>query len=303
MAEVVWIGLGTMGLPMAKNLVVAGHHVRGVDVSPLARKAASGRGIEVVEDLADALGSAEAVFTMLPKGEHVRSVFERQDGILAHVRQGALVVDTSTVDVATSRWCHERGADGGFDFVDSPVSGGVPGAEQGTLTFMMGGAQAAKDRLKDLAAPMAGAVIDVGDATAGIAAKVCNNMILFINMMSMAEGSQLARHLGLDEKVFWQIATVSSSRSWALENWYPVPGIVDGAPASHGFTPDFSVNGALKDLTLALRAGSDLDLAGARLVADRLQLLVEQGLGDRDCTLIAKLSAPDQELPGFDPQG
>lgn len=149
-----------------------------------------------------------------------------------------MAVDTSTVDIATSRWCHEKGEQGGFDFVDSPVSGGVPGAENGTLTFMMGGAPSAKARLKSLVAPMAGAVFDVGEATAGMAAKICNNMMLFVNMMSMAEGSQLARHLGLDQRVFWEIAKVSSSRSWALENWYPVPGIVASSPASQGFAPD-----------------------------------------------------------------
>ena len=303
MAEIAWIGLGTMGVPMAKNLAAAGHHVLGVDVSSRARQKASEQGIEVVEEMSDAIAAADAIFTMLPKGEHVRSVYEGEHGVLAHIRQGALAVDTSSVDIATSRWCHEQGQQRGFDFVDSPVSGGVPGAENGTLTFMMGGAAPAKARLKSLVAPMAGAIFDVGEATAGMAAKICNNMMLFVNMMSMAEGSQLVRHLGLDQKVFWEIAKVSSSRSWALENWYPVPGIVASAPASHGFAPDFPVTGALKDLTLALEAAGDLDLAGTKLAAQRLQNLIDQGLGDRDCTIIAKLSAPGQVLDGFPPEG
>lgn len=121
MVDIAWIGLGTMGLPMAKNLAGVGHRVVGVDVSARARQAATRQGIDVVEDMADAVKTAVAIFTMLPKGEHVRSVFEAEDGIPAHVRQRALVVDTSTVDVATSRWCHERGEERGFDFVDSPA--------------------------------------------------------------------------------------------------------------------------------------------------------------------------------------
>ncbi|MDI3388543.1 NAD(P)-binding domain-containing protein [Streptomyces sp. B-S-A8] len=292
MTDIAWIGLGTMGLPMARNLVSAGHRVLGVDVVPEARREAAGQGIEVVDSVAKAVATAETVFTMLPSGGHVRAVFLGDDGILAHVRKGALVVDTSTVDVATSRWCHERAAEHAIDFVDSPVSGGVPGAERGTLTWMMGGRATAKQRLRETAAPMAAEIIDVGDATAGIAAKICNNLMLFINMMAVAEGSQLAGHLGLDQRAFWEIASVSSSRSWALENWYPVPGVVPSAPASHGFAPSFPVTGAFKDVQLALQAGHDLDLAGANLVAERLQALIDEGLGDRDCTLIAKLSSP-----------
>lgn len=301
MAEIAWIGLGTMGLPMARNLAAAGHRVRGVDVSERARHKAADEGLEVVDDTGTAVDGADVVFTMLPKGVHVRSVFEAPDGILARVAAGTLVVDTSTVDIATSRWCHSQADAHGFDFVDSPVSGGVPGAERGTLTFMMGGAASAKQALRGFADPMAGQMIDVGGPTAGIAAKICNNMMLFINMMSMAEGSQLAQHLGLDQKVFWDIARVSSSSSWALQNWYPVPGIVPTAPASHGFTPDFPVVGASKDIGLALDAGSGLDLAGARLVAERLQTLIDRGLGRWDCTLIALLSAPGGHLDGFDP--
>lgn len=300
-----WIGLGTMGGPMAANLVAAGHEVRGYDLSEVARGAAEKSGVKVAASIADAVRDADAVFTILPAAGHVRSVYAGEDGIWAHAPRTALLVDASTVDVGTSRWCHDESASRGFTFVDSPVSGGVPGAVEGTLTFMTGGRPEAVERLTALVEPMAGSVIKAGGPTSGIAAKICNNMMLFISLMATAEGSQLAQHLGLDPKVFWQIVSVSSGRSWPQETWYPIPGVVDSAPANRNFEAAFSAEGALKDMSLALHAGEQtgVRLPGAQLVADQFRELTNQGLGHKDCSMIAKLVAPGGVIEGFTPQG
>lgn len=200
MATYGWIGLGNMGGPMAANLVAAGHTVRGFDLSGDALAAAETTGVTVVEEIAEVLAGAEVVFTMLPKGEHVRSVFEGPYGIWENASPSTLLVDSSTVDIETSRYCHAESARRGFRFVDAPVSGGISGAQAATLCFMLGGelenAGAATDYIK----PMAGRVIHAGDGGAGVAAKICNNMMLFIDMMANSEGSQLAERLGLDPR-------------------------------------------------------------------------------------------------------
>ena len=193
MATIAWVGLGNMGGPMSGHLVDAGHEVRGVDPVPAAREAATARGVLVVASVAEAVAGADAVFTSLPRNEHVREVYGGDGGIWASAPAGVLLLDTSTVDVATSRFCHEASADRGFRFVDSPVSGGIAGAEAGTLTFMLGGDEAAVAEAAALVEPMAGHVFALGGPTMGIAAKLANNMMLFISLIAAAEGSQLAR--------------------------------------------------------------------------------------------------------------
>lgn len=220
MATYGWIGLGNMGGPMAANLVAAGHTVRGFDLSGDALAAAETTGVTVVEEIAEVLAGAEVVFTMLPKGEHVRSVFEGPYGIWENASPSTLLVDSSTVDIETSRYCHAESARRGFRFVDAPVSGGISGARAATLCFMLGGELENVGAATDYIKPMAGRVIHAGDGGAGVAAKICNNMMLFIDMMANSEGSQLAERLGLDPQVFWEICSVSSARSWAQQTWY-----------------------------------------------------------------------------------
>lgn len=303
MAVYGWIGLGNMGGPMASNIFNAGHTVRGFDLSQRAQQNARDGGVEVVGSIKDAVSDADVVFTSLPKGVHVRSVFDGEDGIWEHAPKTALLADTSTVDLATSRFCHEESQKRGFVFVDAPVSGGISGAAAGTLTFMLGGDEDGVQRAREFVAPMAGNIIETGGATTGIASKIVNNMMLFINLMGIAEGSQLAERLGLDAQTFWNVANTSSGQSWAQRTWYPVPGIVASAAANNNFDATFTAELALKDVSLALEAGNEtgVNLEAASLAAEMFQALIDQGLGKKDCSLIAKLASPDGTVEGWKP--
>lgn len=303
MSTIAFIGLGRMGAPMAAHLVAAGHTVRGVEINPAAAEAAAARGIHVVGSVAEALAGADAAFTSLPKPEHVRAAYGGDDGILAHADASTVLMDTSTVDVETSRWCHGEAVARGLTFVDAPISGGTAGAEAATLTFMLGGRPGDVERARGFVAPMAGNVIACGDAGAGIAAKLVNNMMLFISVMAMSEGSQLAEQLGLDAKTFWDVARVSSGDSWALRTWYPVPGVLERSAANSNFDATFSVDLARKDCGLAVRAGdaTGVHLPAAELALSQLDELIAEGLGGKDCTLVAKLASPDGTLRGYDP--
>ncbi|MEU1973402.1 NAD(P)-binding domain-containing protein [Microbacterium sp. NPDC019599] len=303
MSTIAWIGLGHMGAPMTANLVAAGHTVRGVDLNPAAAEAAASRGVTVVSSIAEALDGAEACFTSLPMPQHVRGVYDGPEGIWAHAAPGTLLLDTSTVDVETSRWCHDESEARGFVFVDSPISGGTAGAEAHTLTFMLGGRSEDVERAKELVAPMAGNVIACGAATAGISAKLVNNMMLFIAVMATAEGSQLAEQLGLDQKVFWEVANASSGGSWPQRVWWPVPDVVPSAAANRNFDATFSVDLARKDCSLAVQAGqaTGVHLPAAQLALSQLDELVDRGLGGKDCTLVTLFATPDGVLRGYDP--
>lgn len=303
MSTIAWIGLGHMGAPMSGSLVAAGHTVRGFDIAPACLDAAAARGVTTTASVAQALDGAEACFTSLPMPEHVRGVYDGPDGIWAHAAADTLLLDTSTVDVDTSRWCHDESAARGFAFVDSPVSGGTAGAEAHSLTFMLGGADDDLERATSYVEPMAGSVIRCGGPTAGIASKLVNNMMLFVSALGVAEGSQLADRLGLDPKVFWSVADVSSGQSWPQRTWYPVPGVVSTGAADKNFDATFSLDLARKDCALALQAGADagLNLPAAGLALSQFEQLVGEGLGAKDTMLITKLVTGDGSLEGYDP--
>ena len=303
MATIAWIGLGHMGGPMSGNLLAAGHEVRGVDPDAACQAAATERGVRVVATIAEAVAGADAVFTSLPRGEHVREVLGGADGVWATAPTTALLLDTSTVDVETSRWSHDESAARGFRFVDSPVSGGIAGAHAGTLTFMLGGEDAAVDEAAGLVEPMAGHVFRVGGPTMGIAAKLANNLMLFVSLLGVAEGSQLAAQLGLDAETFFKVASVSSGDSWPLRTWYPVPGVVPTSPANRNFDATFTTMLAQKDLSFALVAGESagLHLPASRIALDQFDRLIEEGYGGKDCSLIVKYATADGRLEGFDP--
>ncbi|MGP9034772.1 MULTISPECIES: 3-hydroxyisobutyrate dehydrogenase [Glutamicibacter] len=304
MSTYAWIGLGNMGGPMTANLVAAGHQVRGYDLDAEACAAAAGGGVQISGSVAEAMEHADAVFTMLPKGAHVRSVYEGEAGIWANATKDMLLLDSSTVDIETSRYIHAGSAERGLHFVDAPVSGGISGAAAGTLAFMLGGEPELMDRASGFIAPMSGKTIVAGGPSMGIAAKICNNMMLFIDLMASAEGSQLAEALGLDPEVFWQIASVSSGRSWAQQTWYPVPGIIDTAAANNNFEATFRTDLARKDVGLALDAGEStgVRLPAASLAREHFDELIEQGLGDKDCSLIVKNLLPDGAVRGWNPE-
>ena len=291
MAAVGWIGLGNMGGYMSANLVKAGHTVRGYDVNPAAVTAAQEHGVEPADSISAAVSGADVVFTMLPKGEHARAVYLGDGGILASADTRTLLVDSSTIDVESAQELHNAAADAGYRFVDAPVSGGISGAEAGTLTFMVGGEA---DAVGDAAAyigPMASNVIPTGGATTGQAAKICNNLMLFINLAGAAEGAVLADRLGLDKQVFWNIASVSSGDSWALRTWYPIPGVVPSAAANNDFAPTFTAELANKDINLAIAAARDTGtpLEIGEHVQQLFQRLVDAGFSTKDCSMIVQL--------------
>lgn len=254
MTTVAFIGLGNMGLPMAKNLLSAGMKVQGFDLSVEAKAGLVDAGGTAHDTVAAAVQSADAVVTMLPNGSIVKNVYLGGDGILAAAKKGALLIDSSTIDVQTAREVIEAASEVGFDMVDAPVSGGVGGAAAGTLAFMVGGTQAAFDRAVSVLDPMSGKTVHAGGAGNGQAAKVCNNMLLAITMIGTGEAFNLGRALGVDDQVLYDIMSNASGQSWSLTSYCPVPGPVPTSPANNDYQPGFSTDLMLKDLGLATEA-------------------------------------------------
>ena len=288
---VAWIGLGNMGGPMAANLAAAGHQVTGFDLSDSATRIAAENGVRVARSVAETVREADIVFTMLPAGSHVKAVMSGPDGVMAHLRPGSLVVDSSTIDIDTAHELHELLTGRGFRFLDAPVSGGIFGAQAGTLTFMIGGSEVDLDDARAMIDVMAGRVFHAGGPGAGQSAKIANNMMMAINLAGLCEGAVLADRLGLDPKTFFEIAGVSSGDSWALRTWYPIPGVVETAGVNRDFTGGFLTDLALKDIRLAVAAGvtTGTDLPFATLVARKLEELSNLGYGGRDCTSLVRL--------------
>ena len=251
MTTIAFIGLGNMGNPMAANLVKAGHDVRGFDLMPQNLDVARGNGLSVAGSAAEAVRGADAVVTMLPAGKHVLAVYA---DIVPAAAKGTLFIDSSTIDVESARKAHAVAAGAGMLSVDAPVSGGVGGAAAGTLTFMAGGAADAFARAEPLLQPMAGKVVHCGDAGAGQAAKICNNMILGISMIGVCEAFVLAEKLGLSHQALFDVASTSSGQCWSLTTYCPVPGPVPTSPANRDYQPGFAAVLMLKDLKLAQEA-------------------------------------------------
>ena len=251
MARIGFIGLGNMGLPMAANLVRAGHEVVGFDVArPRAGKLSAIGGL-AAETAAAACGGADAVITMLPAGEQVRDVYGGPGGVIGAAGAGALLIDSSTIDVATARRHIARAAGQGLAMVDAPVSGGVAGAEAGTLTFMVGGPDAAFARARPILEAMGKTIVHAGGAGNGQAAKICNNMILGVSMIAVSEAFLLAEKLGLDAQRLFDISSKSSGQCWSMTSYCPVPGPVPASPANRDYQAGFTAAMMLKDLKLA----------------------------------------------------
>ena len=291
MAVIGWIGLGNMGGPMTANLVKAGHTVRGFDLSRAALDAAVARGVTATASIAEAVSGVDVVFTMLPKGDHARAVYLGDTGVLASADPGTLLVDSSTIDIESAQALHDAASAAGFRFVDAPVSGGMSGAEAGTLTFMIGGESGAVADAGVFIDAMSANIIPTGGATTGQAAKICNNLMLFINLAGAAEGSVLADRLGLDKHVFWNIASVSSGDSWALRTWYPIAGVVPTSAANNDFAPTFTADLANKDIGLAVAAAraTDTPLEIGEHVQQLFQRLIDADQGGKDCSMIVEL--------------
>ena len=254
MATIAFIGLGNMGFPMACRLKDAGHEVRCHDTSAAALARAEAQGLRPRVSAAAAIDGAELVITMLPSGRHVRDVL--LDPGLA-LRADTLVIDCSTIDVASCAVFHQTLGERGLATLDAPVSGGVGGAAAGTLTFMVGGADTAFDRARPFLQAMGRTIVHAGAAGAGQAAKICNNMLAGISMLAVSEALALARRLGLDTRKFFEIASTSSGQCWALTSYAPEPGLVPSAPSNRGYEGGFASELMLKDLRLAEQAALD----------------------------------------------
>jgi len=267
MARIGFIGLGNMGLPMAQNLIKAGHQVEGVDVNPAAvekLKSAGGVGVETAKNAA---ARADVVITMLPAGAQVREVYLGSSGIIANANDGTLLIDCSTIDVETARAVAAEAEKRGLMMLDAPVSGGVGGATAATLTFMVGGPAQAFARAQSILEKMGKTIVHAGGAGNGQAAKICNNMILAISMIAVSEGFVLAEKLGLDHQKLFDIASKSSGQCWAMTSYCPVPGPVPASPANRDYAAGFTAAMMLKDLKLAQdaarAAGAKTELGAA----------------------------------------
>lgn len=251
MAPVAFIGLGNMGNPMARNLVKAGHDVRGFDLSPDALKVFGEAGGTIADNATAAVESARIVVTMLPAGQHVKALLTGVGGLFAAAQAGTLFIDCSTIDVETAREVAEAASDAGMLMLDAPVSGGVGGAEAGTLTFMAGGPADAFAAAKPLLDIMGKTIVHAGGAGNGQAAKICNNMILGVSMIAVSEAFVLAEKLGLDHQKLFDISSNASGQCWSLTTYCPVPGPVPASPANRDYAAGFTADMMWKDLKLA----------------------------------------------------
>lgn len=259
MTSIAFIGLGNMGGPMAANLAAAGHDVRVFDLSAAAVARAAEAGCVALESASQAADGVDAVVTMLPNGSLVSDVFQGHDaasGLFTELSPGTLVVDCSTIDVPTSRILNTAARRRELEMVDAPVSGGVAAAQAGSLTFMVGGTPDGFNRAKPILEVMGKAVIHAGEAGAGQAAKICNNMLLAISMIGTCEAFALADRLGLDRQRFFDIASQASGQSWSMTSYCPVPGPVPAAPSNRDYAPGFATAMMLKDLKLAQAAAA-----------------------------------------------
>ncbi len=267
--KIAFIGLGNMGGPMAANLVKAGHEVTGFDV------AARPEGLTMAASAAEAARGAEVVITMLPNGAILRSIAAE---VIPSMAPGAVLCDCSTVDVDSARAVAEQAAAAGLGALDAPVSGGVGGATAGTLTFMVGGTEAAFARVQPLFAVMGQKAVHCGGAGAGQSAKICNNMILGVTMIATCEAFALADKLGLDRQKMFDVVSTSSGYSWTMNAYTPAPGVGAKSPADNGYKPGFAAELMLKDLRLSQQAAqsADADTPMGQLAAALYEQFVER---------------------------
>ncbi|HSM54410.1 MAG TPA: 3-hydroxyisobutyrate dehydrogenase [Erythrobacter sp.] len=252
--KIAFIGLGNMGGGMAANLVKAGHEVRAFDLSEAAVAAAREHGCAMYASAAEACDGADAVVTMLPNGAIVKAVYTND--VIGKAPAGAVLLDCSTIDVATAREVISLAEAAGYDMVDAPVSGGIVAANAGTLTFMVGGTDSAFKRAEPILQAMGKAVIHAGAAGNGQAAKICNNMLLGIHMIGTCEAFAMAQKLGLDPQTFYDISSVSSGQNWSMTSYCPVPGVGPTTPADNNYQGGFATALMLKDLKLAMEAAA-----------------------------------------------
>ncbi|MBX7146776.1 MAG: 3-hydroxyisobutyrate dehydrogenase [Alphaproteobacteria bacterium] len=283
-----FIGLGHMGLPMAHNLIKAGFKVKIYDVMDQNVSKAASLGGEAVSSLKQIPDHIDVMITMLPSGKEVKEVYQH---LLPIIQSGTLLIDCSTIDVETARMIAEEAAQKKILMVDAPVSGGVTGAEKATLTFMVGGPLEAFKKAEPILKIMGKSIIHAGSSGNGQAVKICNNMMLAIQMLSVAEGFALAEKLGVSTKTLFDVSAHASGQCWSLTSYCPEPELVPTAPSNHNFEPGFTANMMYKDLRLATQAAQS-NLAAIPLGAEATSLYAlfcNNGNGMKDFSAIIQM--------------
>ena len=289
--EIGFIGLGNMGGPMVANLLKAGHSLTVFDLSEKALQAAVDAGARTAASPREVAQTSKVVITMLPAAAHVKAVYLNADGVLAGVRPGVPLIDSSTIDPATARLIGESALKQGNPFADAPVSGGTGGAQAGTLTFMVGADAALFETLKPVLAGMGKNMVHCGETGTGQIAKICNNLLLGISMIGVAEAMKLGTSLGIDPNTLAGVINTSTGRCWSADTYNPYPNVLPNAPSSRGYTGGFGADLMLKDLGLAVDAARQVKqpiLLGA-LAQQLYQTMSMQGLGGLDFSAIIKL--------------
>jgi len=291
MARVGFIGLGNMGGGMAANLVKAGHEVHAFDLAEAALAKAVDHGCLRAASAQAAVADADAVVTMLPAGKHVRDVYEAS--VFGAAPASAILMDCSTIDVATARAVEGDASGRGLTMVDAPVSGGIAAAEAGTLTFMVGGSADGFARAQPFLESMGKAVIHAGGAGAGQAAKICNNMLLGASMIATCETFLLAQKLGLDPQTFYDIASQASGQCWSMTSYCPLPGVGPVSPADRDYEGGFAAALMLKDLRLAMEAASgvDADTPMGKRAEELYERFADEGGAGKDFSGIIRMLA------------
>ncbi len=288
MPSIGFIGVGNMGGPMARNLMKAGHAVTVFDPSAENAKALASAGAKQAASLVELAAASDVVVSMLPSGRELRVAYLDNDGVVAHAKAGALLIDCSTTDVDSARAVAEAAKKRGLQFLDAPVSGGVAGAEAATLTFMAGGDDAAVEAARPILMAMGKNVVHTGASGSGQAAKICNNLILGISMIGVCEAFVLAEQLGLSAEKLFAVSSTSSGQCWSLTSYCPAPGPVPAAPSNRGYQPGFAAKMMLKDLRLATDAAEKHNKAiELGDLAKRLyERFVQDGSGNLDFSAI-----------------
>lgn len=291
MAHIGFVGLGHMGLPMAMNLIRAGHVVTGFDLQPAAVTAFTAAGGQAAHHLVECAHHQEIIITMLQTGQQVQNVYFGAQGLLAHAKPGTLAIDCSTIDVQSARAFHQRAEKHQLLAVDAPVSGGVAGATAATLTFMVGGSTAAVAAAQPILAQMGKKIIHTGEAGNGQAAKICNNMILGSSMIAIAEAFLLAKNLGLTPQKLHEVVSNASGQCWVMDRYVPVAGVLDNVPANHQYQAGFTAAMMLKDLNLSQQSAqaTQLQTPLAAHSTALYQQLIETGKGELDFSVIIEL--------------
>ena len=290
-SRIAFIGLGNMGGPMAVNLAKAGHAVTTFDLSPEACAKAREQGLAVAASARAAVEGATVVISMLPASRHVEGLFLGEQGLLAALPAGTLVIDCSTIAPASAKAVASAATARELQMIDAPVSGGTAGAAAGTLTFIVGGEAAALERARPLLQAMGKNIFHMGAAGAGQVAKLCNNMALGVIMAVTGEAIALGVAHGLDPKALSQMMAVSTSRSWATEVCNPWPGVLENAPASRDYSGGFGNDLMLKDLGLAVEAamGIGATIPLGELARNLYAMNKRAGRGQLDFSSVVKL--------------